>query len=207
MIGAAAGRRRLATTPHAGIFAAPLFLRVRRGEDDLHPGDDAFEDSRVRVIAATPDRVFDVISRLGGRQGWFRYNRLWRLRGWLDRLAGGPGSSRGRRHPEQLSWGDAVDFWRLTELDRGRRLTLRAEMRLPGDAVLDFELFPLEPAGGGMATRLVQTARFRPRGLGRTALPVRRPAVPRGGVRRAAQGIHDAAVETGAGTNGSGTDQ
>ena len=165
-------------------------------------GGDLFEDSRERVIAASPDRVFDVISRVGGRQGWFRYNRLWRLRGWLDRLAGGPGSSRGRRHPEQLSWGDAVDFWRVTELDRGRRLTLRAEMRLPGDAVLDFELFPLESSGGAQATRLVQTARFRPRGLG--GLLYWYAVLPFHGAvfDGLLEGIHDASVETGAGVRG-----
>jgi hypothetical protein len=66
----------------------------------------------------------------------------------------------------RLSWGEAVDCWRVTELERGRRLTLRAEMRLPGDAVLDFQLVPVEARGvPAAATRVVQTARFRPRGL------------------------------------------
>jgi uncharacterized protein YbjT (DUF2867 family) len=128
-------------------------------------GGDVFHDSRSAVIAAPPEHVFDVITRLGGRQGWFRYNRLWRLRGLIDRLAGGPGWKRGRRHPRELSWGEPLDFWRVTELDRGRRLTLRAEMRLPGDAVLDFELAPAASADGTAGTRLTQTARFRPRGL------------------------------------------
>lgn len=128
-------------------------------------GGDVFEDSRERVIAAPPDCVFDVLTSLGGKQGWFRYNRLWRLRGWLDRLAGGPGSKRGRRDPARLSWGETVDFWRVSELDRAKRLTLRAEMRVPGDAVLDFELKPATADDGSPATRLVQTARFRPKGL------------------------------------------
>jgi uncharacterized protein YndB with AHSA1/START domain len=127
-------------------------------------GGDVFEDSREVVIAATPETVFDVLTRLGGRQGWFRYNRLWRLRGLLDRLAGGPGSRRPRRDPQRLSWGDVLDFWRVSEIERGRRLTLRAEMRLPGEAVLDFELTALN-TGQAPRTRLVQTARFRPRGL------------------------------------------
>lgn len=128
-------------------------------------GGDVFKDSRETLIAATPERVFDVLMRLGGRQGWFHYNRLWRLRGLLDRVAGGPGWKRGRRNPEHLSWGEAVGFWRVTELDRGRRLTLRAEMRVPGDAILDFELSPAESRDGAPATHLVQTARFRPKGL------------------------------------------
>lgn len=127
-------------------------------------GGDVFHDSRERVIEAPPERVFEVLTQLGGRGGWLAYNKLWRLRGWLDRLIGGPGTGRGRRHPEQLSWGETVDFWRVTELERPRRLTLRAEMRLPGDASLDFELAPATN-GGAAATRLVQTARFRPRGL------------------------------------------
>lgn len=127
-------------------------------------GGDVFQDSRERVVAAPPERVFDVLTRLGGRGGWLRYNRLWRLRGWLDRIAGGPGSSRGRRDPVRLSWGETLDFWRVTGIERDRRLTLHAEMRLPGDAVLDFELTPVATASGP-ATRLVQTARFRPRGL------------------------------------------
>jgi uncharacterized protein YndB with AHSA1/START domain len=128
-------------------------------------GGDVFQDSRERMISAPPERVFEVLTRLGGRGGWLRYNRLWRLRGWLDRLAGGPGTGRGRRDPVHLSWGETVDFWRVTELERHRRLTLRAEMRVPGVASLDFELTPVTTATGVSATRLVQTARFRPRGL------------------------------------------
>jgi len=128
-------------------------------------GGTVFTDSRDIVIAAPPAAVFDVLMRLGGKQGWFRYNRLWRLRGLLDRLVGGPGSRRGRRDPARLAWGEALDFWRVVEIQNGERLTLRAEMRLPGDAVLDFGLSPVTGAGGAPATRLVQTARFRPRGL------------------------------------------
>ncbi len=126
-------------------------------------GGDVFEDSRSGVIDAPPERVFAVLQRLGGRSGWFKYNQLWRLRGWLDRLVGGPGTTRGRRHPDTLWWGDTLDFWRVVELEPPHRLTLRAEMRLPGDAVLDFELQPVE--GDSASTRLIQTARFRPRGL------------------------------------------
>ena len=128
-------------------------------------GGDVFVDAREMVIPASPGRVFEILSRLGGRQGWFRYGGLWRLRGRLDRLVGGPGWKRGRRDPQRLSWGEVVDFWRVTELERDRRLTLRAEMRVPGDAVLDFELVPVPSPTGGDATRLTQTARFRPKGL------------------------------------------
>ncbi len=128
-------------------------------------GGDVFVDSRETMIPATPEQVFDVLAGLGGRHGWFRYNWLWRLRGYADRLAGGPGWKRGRRDPARLYWGEVLDFWRVTELQRGRRLTLRAEMRVPGDAVLDFELSEVGSPGNTPSTRLVQTARFRSRGL------------------------------------------
>ena len=126
-------------------------------------GGDVFEDSRSGVIAATPERVFATLQRLGGRSGWFKYTQLWHLRGWLDRLVGGPGTRRSRRHPDTLWWGDTLDFWRVVEIERPQRLTLRAEMRVPGDAILDFELQTVE--GDATSTRLTQTARFRPRGL------------------------------------------
>jgi len=161
-------------------------------------GGAVFTDSRDIVIAATPDAVFEVLMRLGGKQGWFRYNRLWRLRGVLDRLVGGPGSKRGRRDPVRLAWGEALDFWRVVEIDRGRRLTLRAEMRLPGDAVLDFELSPVTGADGAPATRLIQTAKFRPRGLAGllywyVVLPFHKPVFDGlvEGIRTAAEAVTD----------------
>jgi uncharacterized protein YbjT (DUF2867 family) len=156
-------------------------------------GGTVFTDSRDIVIAAAPQAVFDVLMRLGGKQGWFRYNRLWRLRGLLDRLVGGPGTRRGRRDPARLSWGEALDFWRVVEIEEGARLTLRAEMRLPGDAVLDFSLSPVTGAEGATATRLVQTAKFRPRGLAGllywlAVLPFHKPVFDAlsDGIRRAA---------------------
>jgi uncharacterized protein YbjT (DUF2867 family) len=120
-----------------------------------------FTNIRTAVISAPPLRVFEVLQRLGGRDGWFRYNNLWRLRGIVDRFVGGPGWKRQRRHPEQLSWGETVGFWRVSELIRGERLTLRAEMRVPGDAVLDFEIAPMSDG----RSLLTQSARFRPKGL------------------------------------------
>lgn len=128
-------------------------------------GGTVFEDARTIEIAAPPARVFQVLTELGGRRGWMAYNRLWKLRGVIDRLVGGPGWKRGRRNPTQLSWNDAVDFWRVSELMPAERLTFRAEMRVPGDAVLDFTLTPAPLASGVAGTRLAQTARFRPRGL------------------------------------------
>ena len=131
----------------------------------LMPGDPdwaggtRFTDRHDTFVDAPPDAVWHAVCRLGGRNGWYA-DRLWRLRGALDHLLGGPGLRRGRRDPERLAYGDALDFWRVVAIDPGRRLALRAEMRLPGDAMLEFEVTAED--GGA---RLVQTARFRPRGL------------------------------------------
>jgi uncharacterized protein YbjT (DUF2867 family) len=128
-------------------------------------GGKVFEDRRQRFVAAAPDAVFAAVATLGGRRGWYRYNRLWRTRGILDRLIGGPGWQRLRRHPTQLAWGDAVGFWRVAAIQPPSVLTLRAEMRVPGDAVLEFRIEPSLGRDGSAGTTVVQTARFRPRGL------------------------------------------
>jgi len=124
-------------------------------------GGTVFTDRRAQAIDAPPHEVFRAVCRIGGGNGWYAADWLWRLRGGLDRLVGGPGLRRGRRDPEKVSYGEALDFWRVTGLDGDRRLALRAEMKLPGEALLEFTLEPL--AGG--RTNLVQTARFLPKGL------------------------------------------
>lgn len=132
------------------------------------PGDPAwaggrvFVDTRQVVIHAPSSAVFEVVCRIGGDNGYYAADWLWWLRGVMDRLVGGPGLRRGRRHPARLGFGEAVDFWRVTGYEDGRRLELRAEMRLPGEATLTFEVRPAE----GQSCTLVQTARFKPRGLG-----------------------------------------
>jgi Protein of unknown function (DUF2867) len=83
------------------------------------------------------------------------------LRGWLDQWAGGPGLRRSRRHPDSLRYGDALDFWRVVGIDRDHSLSLRAEMLLPGEALLDFRV----GRKGKQETTLCQTALFEPRGL------------------------------------------
>ncbi len=117
-------------------------------------------ERRQRLVEAEPARVFAEIERLGGRAGWPYANPLWRLRGWLDRLVGGVGMRLGRRDPNRLRVGDALDFWRVEEVRRPELLRLRAEMRVPGRAWLQYEV---ETVAGG--SRLVQTAFFEPRGL------------------------------------------
>ncbi len=123
-------------------------------------GGTSFSDERSITVRAPPEVVFRTLLQIGGDHGYFAANWLWWLRGLLDRLTGGPGLRRGRRHPTELAYGDAVDFWRVSGIEPNRELTLRAEMNLPGEAVLHFDVKP-EPAG----SRLEQKALFKPRGL------------------------------------------
>lgn len=118
-------------------------------------------DSREVTVNATPEVAFRPIRRIGGDTGWYYGDWLWHLRGFVDLLAGGVGIRRGRRDPESVQVGDALDFWRVEGFEDDRRLRLRAEMKLPGRAWLEFEV---EPSGGGALVR--QTAIFDPIGLG-----------------------------------------
>ncbi len=125
-------------------------------------GGKVFTDARSVDIKAEPMQVFNAVCRVGGGHGWYAGDILWRLRGWMDQLIGGPGLRRGRRHPEQVEYGETLDFWRVVGIERGKSLLLHAEMRLPGTAQLAFEIAPADEKS---ETRLHMTARFRPRGL------------------------------------------
>ncbi len=118
-------------------------------------------ERRERFIAAPPDRVFAEVERLGGNGGWPYANVLWKIRGLVDRLVGGVGMRLGRRDPDHLRVGDALDFWRVEAVRRPTLLRLRAEMKVPGRAWLQYEVKPTEEGG----SRLVQTAFFEPKGL------------------------------------------
>lgn len=128
-------------------------------------GGKVFVDHREVRVRASATSVFDAVCRVGGGHGYYAADWLWRLRGWMDRLVGGPGLRRSRRNPERLAFGDALDFWRVTSIDPPNQLSLRAEMKLPGDALLEFTARPILTAAGESETLLVQTARFKPRGL------------------------------------------
>jgi uncharacterized protein YbjT (DUF2867 family) len=128
-------------------------------------GGTVFTDRRTIAIDASAEKVFEAICRIGGGHGWYAAHWLWRVRGALDRLVGGPGLRRGRRHCATVSFGEALDFWRVTGFERNRRLSLRGEMKLPGEALLDFAIEPAASSAGGPRSRLTQTARFQPRGL------------------------------------------
>ena len=126
----------------------------------LHDWEGTLREVRSVHVDAPPEAVFRTFSGLGGERGWLVWNWAWRLRGAMDRVAGGPGLRRGRRDPDRLLPGEALDFWRVEESDPPRLLRLRAEMRVPGKAWLEWVTYPED---GG--TRLVQTAIFAPKGL------------------------------------------
>ncbi len=125
-------------------------------------GATVFVDRREADSDASPDELWRVVEGIGGDNGWYSLPVAWAARGWLDKLVGGVGLRRGRLDPERLQPGDALDFWRVEQLDRGTFLRLRAEMKLPGRAWLEFRVSPRE--GGG--SHLDQRAVFFPSGLG-----------------------------------------
>jgi uncharacterized protein YbjT (DUF2867 family) len=118
-------------------------------------------ERRERVVHASEKDVFASFCGLGGNRGWLIFNIAWRLRGMIDRLIGGVGFRRGRRHPDEVRVGDAVDFWRVEAVEPDMMLRLRAEMKLPGLAWLQFEVKPLNKG----YSQLVQSAFFAPKGL------------------------------------------
>jgi uncharacterized protein YbjT (DUF2867 family) len=124
-------------------------------------GGTVFRDEREIVIEAPDWAAFRAVCRVGGGHGWYAADWLWRIRGWIDLVVGGPGLRRGRRDPEMVHYGEALDFWRVVGLERDRRLTLRAEMKLPGEALIEFRI----AAQGEFQCALQQRALFRPRGL------------------------------------------
>lgn len=131
--------------------AQPVLLTQEQG---------MYIERRRRTVPASAHSVFRAFTGLGGRRGW-PDNWLWHLRGALDRLVGGVGLRRGRRHPDRLRVGEALDFWRVEDVEADRMLRLRAEMRVPGRAWLQFEAAPREDG----QTDLVQTAYFEAKGL------------------------------------------
>jgi uncharacterized protein YbjT (DUF2867 family) len=118
-------------------------------------------DHRHTVVAVSADKAFAAIERIGGANGWYACNWLWIVRGWIDRMLGGPGISRGRRDPDRLRQGDTLDCWKVEVLEPPRRLRLVAEMKMPGRGWLEFEVVPRD----GDVT-IHQTAVFDPHGLG-----------------------------------------
>jgi uncharacterized protein YbjT (DUF2867 family) len=119
-------------------------------------------DARAIAVGVPPARAFAPIQRIGGETGWYKGAFLWRLRGLLDVLVGGPGLRRGRRDPTGLEVGDTLDFWRVEAFEQDRLLRLSAEMKVPGRAWLQFEVSGDATGSGSIIS---QTAIFDPSGL------------------------------------------
>jgi uncharacterized protein YbjT (DUF2867 family) len=142
------------TWASAGADADPL------PSDPDWAGHTVFVDERSFHGDVDPAYVWTIIEGIGGRNGWYSLPLAWQVRGWLDKLTGGAGLLRGRRHPGSLASGEVVDWWRVERIERGRMLRLRAEMRAPGRAWLELSV---EPDGTG--SRYRQRAVFFPKGL------------------------------------------
>lgn len=132
----------------------------------LAPGDPGwaggtyYEDNRIITVSDTTKEVWQRLVRLGGKTGWYYGNWLWKLRGFMDRMLGGVGLNRGRRNENELWVGDALDFWRVVEVEQEKHLLLLAEMKLPGEAILEFQI-----SKQAEHTQVRQIARFVPHGL------------------------------------------
>ncbi len=119
-----------------------------------------FIETRQLLIELSPDTVYRSYMGIGGERGWLYMDWAWGLRGWLDKVVGGVGLRRGRRHPDEIRAGEALDFWRVEAVEKDHLLRLRAEMKLPGKAWLQFESQPQDDK-----TLLTVTAYFAPYGL------------------------------------------
>lgn len=129
--------------------------------DASYSGGDIMESGYRIVLDAAPQEVWKPIVRIGGATGWYSADALWVLRGAVDRLVGGVGLRRGRRDPDRLLAGDAVDFFRVLEVEEPFHLHLLAEMKFPGEASLEFKLHPMKEG----RTELQQLSRYVPKGL------------------------------------------
>lgn len=130
------------------------------GEYSFDDREGMMREVRSRYVDAKPADVLRVCTGLGGARGWLAWNWVWKVRGFIDLLLGGPGLARGRRNADDLLLGEAVDFWRVVALRRPGLLRLRAEAKLPGSAWLEWRT---EREGAG--TRLTQTLAFMPKGV------------------------------------------
>ncbi len=144
------------STPGVGD---PSAIRIRGSLGHGHYASRLIDMREVRV-SAPAELAFRPILCIGGRTGWYYGNWMWRLRGWMDQMIGGPGMARGRKHPDRIERGDALDCWSVEQYDPPNRLYLRAEMKLPGRAWLEFLV--MEENGESV---IRQTAIYDPRGL------------------------------------------
>lgn len=117
-------------------------------------------EQRTKLVDAPPEAVYRAYTGIGGERGWFYMDWAWALRGWFDKAIGGVGIRRGRRHPDDIRAGESLDFWRVEAVEKNRLMRLRAEMKVPGKAWLQFESTPQDGK-----TLLTETAYYEPRGF------------------------------------------
>jgi uncharacterized protein YbjT (DUF2867 family) len=128
--------------------------------------DGMYIETRQALLDIKPEHVFRSYTGIGGERGWMYMDWAWAMRGWMDKAVGGVGLRRGRRHPDEIRTGESLDFWRVEEVEQNRLLRLRAEMKLPGKAWLEFKSDPpSEEDKQGNKTLFTVTAYFAPRGL------------------------------------------
>ncbi len=141
----------------AGAIATPEWAACGDAE---YAGGTILECGYRARVSAPPEAAWKPVARIGGKTGYYAGDYLWWLRGAVDRMAGGYGLRRGRRHPSKLAVGEALDFWRVMVIEPPERLVLLAEMRMPGEALLEIRV---EPAAEG--AEIILRSRFLPRGL------------------------------------------
>lgn len=146
----------------AGALLVPEWVQC--GDPDYAGGTILECCYKVRLKAAPPE-AWEPIRKIGGETGWYYGNMLWQIRGQWDRLAGGIGFRKGRRDQLELSVGDSLDFWRVVDIDVPHRLLLLAEMKLPGEALMEFRTIPVNNNDDDPVTELQAITRFLPRGL------------------------------------------
>lgn len=130
-------------------------------QDPDWAGGTVYQDVQEVSTSATQSALFRTVAGIGGERGWYVVGWMWTMRGWVDKLIGGVGMRRGRRHPDLLRVGDALDFFRVEAYEPTELLRLRAEMKVPGDAWLEWQVTNREDGGA----QLRQLARFHPRGI------------------------------------------
>ncbi len=123
--------------------------------------DGMFLERRQKLVDLPAESVYRAYTGIGGERGWFYMDWAWSIRGWMDKVIGGVGLRRGRRHPDDVWVGESLDFWRVQELVPGQRMRLLAEMKVPGKAWLEFQSIPQDDG----KTLLTTTAYFDPHGL------------------------------------------
>ena len=154
--------RALHESLHNGIPTSWTDAGVISGDQEW-AGGKVFKDSRTTFIKAKSDDLYNVIKGIGGKNGYYAANWLWELRGFIDKLFGGPGLHRGRKNNTNIEIGDTIDFWRVVDIRENKSMKLYAEMKLPGVAMLLFKI-ESDPSDSSRV-KFTQNATFKPRGL------------------------------------------